>query len=43
MYKQLYVLAVWVSNFWRKESGTKAADKIFVKPTTGLNFNKILH
>jgi hypothetical protein len=32
----LYVLTIWVSNFWQKDFGTKAAHKMLVKLTPGV-------
>ncbi len=31
--RNLYVLTIWVSNFWRKDLGAKAAHKMLVKLT----------
>jgi hypothetical protein len=37
----LYVLTIWVSNFWRKDFGAKAAHKMLVKLTPGKQTNTL--
>jgi hypothetical protein len=40
--RSFYVFTIWVCNFWQKDFGAKAAHKMLVKLTPGVNFTNIL-